>query len=229
MKRDIEAVAIRPVNDKSKQARDASLAADSESKYFAVYLDASADREFCLAPGFPDAAEGHLQAARLQLGGKFLHEDAAAWSEIHRSVVNVNGAARAIRVTTEDGDDLDGVSRVVLDPVRHLPRQVATSRATLRRFHRLAKRHPLRSFPAQAQAMHLGTSDLNQPGARTSKQIEQLVIERGVSGRAAISRVLVEVTLDQHDDLATSRVRRRPTTADQGFQAHHRISLPEVE
>jgi hypothetical protein len=44
MKRDIEAVAIRPVNDKSKQARDTSLVADSESKYFAVYLDASADR-----------------------------------------------------------------------------------------------------------------------------------------------------------------------------------------
>ena len=49
LKRDIEAVAIRGVNEPPKKTQDSPLPAQRKSKYLAVYLNASADREFCIA------------------------------------------------------------------------------------------------------------------------------------------------------------------------------------
>jgi hypothetical protein len=50
LKRDIESVVIRTIRDTSKKAKASPRPAEPDSKYFAVYLDASADRKFCLAP-----------------------------------------------------------------------------------------------------------------------------------------------------------------------------------
>ena len=50
LKRDIEGVAIRTVRDTSKSRGASPRRPGRGSKYFAVYLDASADRKFCLGP-----------------------------------------------------------------------------------------------------------------------------------------------------------------------------------
>lgn len=50
LKRDVDEVAIRPVRDRSKGTQASPHPTDHESEYFAVYLEASADRSFCLAP-----------------------------------------------------------------------------------------------------------------------------------------------------------------------------------
>ena len=49
LKRDVERIAIRTVRDRSKNARASTHSTDRESQHHAVYLDASADRSFCLA------------------------------------------------------------------------------------------------------------------------------------------------------------------------------------
>jgi hypothetical protein len=48
LKRDIDKIAIRAIRDTSKKTETPSHPAERDSKYFAVYLDASADREFAL-------------------------------------------------------------------------------------------------------------------------------------------------------------------------------------
>jgi hypothetical protein len=50
LKRDVERVAIRTVRDRSKTAQASLRSTESDSKYYAVYLEASDDRCFCLAP-----------------------------------------------------------------------------------------------------------------------------------------------------------------------------------
>lgn len=48
LKRDVETITIRAIRDTSKKTATPSDPAERESNYFAVYLDASADREFAL-------------------------------------------------------------------------------------------------------------------------------------------------------------------------------------